>query len=286
MSKFNFQPGINFEDTLIKLQRTLEWMFRNLTSDNVKELDFNITKVKNLEAVNIITQTLITQTLYAEKGYIAELTVDQLDTSQKVRNYLEGNLDDINYVKIYDQYIEFRTGRVKYNESGEPLTEQATDRFGKALYWVDSENKAVQYEVNDNPVLIYQYDELVKAKIYFKINEATGYYEVEWELGAGFGMPDSPERGKFFVQKDSEGGTIRYVRADGKEEFIRLCEDGIIISHDTLTKIEFYSNGFIAEYGNTQVGYRWTKDGSGRITQLENIYTNEVIPVTWSGGSI
>ncbi|HOQ08411.1 MAG TPA: hypothetical protein PLP87_11510, partial [Clostridiales bacterium] len=92
MSKFNFQPGINFEDTLIKLQRTLEWMFRNLTSDNVKELDFNITKVKNLEAVNIITQTLITQTLYAEKGYIAELTVDQLDTSQKVQNYLAGNL--------------------------------------------------------------------------------------------------------------------------------------------------------------------------------------------------
>jgi hypothetical protein len=273
-------------DAYHMLTKYLEFLLFNLDSLNISEIDADITRIKNLEAVNVITQTLITQTLYAEKGYIAELTVDQLDTSQKVRNYLEGNLDDDNYIKIYDQYIEFRTGRVKYNESGEPLTEQATDRFGKALYWVDSENKAVQYEVNDNPVLIYQYDEAVKAKIYFKNNEATGYYDVEWELGAGHGIPGFPERGKLFIQKDSEGGTIKYVRADGKEEFIRLCEDGIIISHDTLTKIEFYSNGFIAEYGNTQVGYRWTKDVQGRITQLENIYTSEVVPVTWNGGAI
>ena len=278
-------------DAYHMLTKYLEFLLLNLDSLNISEIDADITRIKNLEAANIITQTLITQalitqTLYAEKGYIAELTVDQLDTSQKVRNYLEGNLGDVNYIKIYDQYIEFLTGSVKYNESGEPLAEQATDRFGKALYWVDSEHKAVQYEANDNPVLIYQYDEAVKAKIYFKKNEATGYYDVEWELGAGQGIPGFPERGKLFIQKDAEGGTIKYVRADGKEEFIRLCEDGTIISHDTLTKIEFYSNGFIAEYGNTQVGYRWTKDGSGRITQLENIYTNEVIPVTWSGGSI
>lgn len=289
----DLQPNASVEekmqaltDAYHMLTKYLEFLLLNLDSLNISEIDADITKIKNLEAVNIITQTLITQTLYAEKGYIAELTVDQLDTSQKVRNYLEGNLDDINYVKIYDQYIEFRTGRVKYNESGEPLTEHAVDRFGKALYWVDSEHKAVQHEANDDPVLVYQYDELTKAKIYFKINEATGYYDVEWELGAGFGIPGFHESGKLFIQKDDEGGIIKYIRADGKEEYIRLCEEGTFISHDTLTKIEFYSNGFIAEYGNTQVGYRWTKDSSGRITQLENIYASEVIPVTWSGGSI
>ena len=273
-------------DAYHMLTKYLEFLLLNLDSINISEIDADITRIKNLEAVKVITQTLITQTLYAEKGYIAELTVDQLDTSQKVRNYLAGNLGDVNYIKIYDQYIEFRTGEVKYNESGEPLTEQATDRFGKALYWVDSEHKAVQYEANDDPVLVYQYDELTKAKIYFKINEATGYYDVEWEVGAGHGIPGFPERGKLFIQKDSEGGTIKYVRADGKEEFIRLCEDGTFISHDTLTKIEFYSNGFIAEYGNTQVGYRWTKDVQGRITQLENIYSSEVVPVMWNGGAI
>ena len=276
-------------DAYYMLTKYLEFLLLNLDSLNISEIDADITRIKNLEAVNIITQTLITQTLYAEKGYIAELTVDQLDTSQKVKNYLNGNTDDVNYIKIYEQHIEFRTAKVKYGEDEitplEPI--QAVDRFGKPLYWVpDSDHKAVQYEANDDPVLVYQYDELTKAKIYFKNNEATGYYDVEWELGAGHGIPGFPERGKLFIQKDTEGGTIKYVRADGKEEFIRLCEDGIIISHDILTKIEFYSNGFIAEYGNTQVGYRWTKDGSGRITQLENIYTNEVIPVTWSGGSI
>ena len=234
----------------------------------------------------LVSYTIITQNLYSEKGYIAELTVDQLDTSQKVRNYLAGNLGDVNYIKIYDQHIEFRTGKVKFDEELNPLTEQAMDRFGKALFWVDEERKSVQYEDNGDPVIIYQYNELVKARMSFIYNSATKNYEVEWEVGAGHGIPGFPERGKLFIQKDAEGGTIKYVRADGKEEYIRLCEEGTFISHDTLTKIEFYSNGFIAEYGNTQVGYRWTKDGSGRITQLENIYANEVIPVTWSGGSI
>ena len=131
-------------DAYHMLTKYLEFLLFNLDSLNISEIDADITRIKNLEAVvdpflpavvqKVITQTLITQTLYAEKGYIAELTVDQLDTSQKVRNYLDGNLDDDNYIKIYDQYIEFRTGSVKYNESGEPLTEQATDRFGKALY--------------------------------------------------------------------------------------------------------------------------------------------------------
>ena len=273
-------------DAYYMLTKYLEFLLLNLDSINISEIDADITRIKNLEAVNIITQTLIAQTLYAEKGYIAELTVDQLDTSQKVKNYLAGNLGDVNYIKIYDQHIEFRTGKVKFDEELNPLTEQATDRFGKALFWVDEERKSVQYEDNGDPVIIYQYNELVKARMSFVYNSATKNYEVEWEVGAGHGIPGFPERGKLFIQKDTEGGTIKYVRADGKEEFIRLCEDGIIISHDTLTKIEFYSNGFIAEYGETQVGYRWTKDSSGRITQLENIYTSEVVPVAWNGGAI
>jgi len=247
-------------DAYYMLTKYLEFLLLNLDSLNISEIDADITRIKNLEAVNIITQTLITQTLYAEKGYIAELTVDQLDTSQKVKNYLNGNTDDVNYIKIYEQHIEFRTAKVKYGEDEitplEPI--QAVDRFGKPLYWVpDSDHKAVQYEANDDPVLVYQYDELTKAKIYFKNNEATGYYDVEWELGAGHGIPGFPERGKLFIQKDTEGGTIKYVRADGKEEFIRLCEDGIIISHDTLTKSE---GKRVARFtiGTTQNG--WTAE--------------------------
>lgn len=57
----------------------------------------------------VVSNTIITQTLAAEKGNIAELTVDQLDTSDKVQNYLSENKADVNYIKAYDQHIEFIT---------------------------------------------------------------------------------------------------------------------------------------------------------------------------------
>lgn len=297
------KPGASTEekiqaltDAYYMLTKHLSFLLSNLDSDNVKELDADITKIKNLVAETIITYTLVTQTLYAEKGYIAELTVDQLDTSQKVKNYLlqfsdkaeerAKSTEPVNYIKVYEQNIEFRTGEVIYGINGKPLTEQAKDRFNKPLYWVDNEHKAVQYENNGNPVMIYKYDELVKAKFTFELNPSSGEYEVKIVLGAGFGSEAYPNRGKAFIEKDPEGLLLRYIKADGTEVFHRLGEDGNIQSHDVLSSLTFYSNGFIAEYGGTQVGYRWTKDSQGRITQLENIYTSEIVPVKWEGGSI
>jgi hypothetical protein len=55
----------------------------------------------------IVNNTFITQNLYAERGTIAELTVDQLDTSDKVANYLAGNKADAHYIRAYDQHVEF-----------------------------------------------------------------------------------------------------------------------------------------------------------------------------------
>ena len=79
------------------------------------KLDADITHIKNLVAETIVTQSLIALSLYAEKGYIAELTVDQLDTSQKVKNYKPMKMM-LNYIKIYEQHIEFRTAKVKFEE--------------------------------------------------------------------------------------------------------------------------------------------------------------------------
>ena len=42
---------------------------------------------------------LITPNLYADKATISELTVDQLDTSVKVQNYLNEDTSDVNYIK-------------------------------------------------------------------------------------------------------------------------------------------------------------------------------------------
>lgn len=246
----------------------------------------------------VVSNTVITETLYADKGNIADLTVNKLDTSIKVDNYKlryhedfatniekqQQSVSDVNYIKAYEQHIEFRTGSVKYDEDGVPLTEQATDNKGRPLYWVNNTHTASTYEPNDLPVMIYQYDETIKLSISFRRFDET--YEPYIVLGRGIGSTLDPDRGKAFIRKDTEGLVITYKKADGTDVYLRLGEDGISLSHDVLSALNFYSNGFIAKYGETQVGYRWTKDGSGRITQLENIYTSDVAPVTWNGGAI
>lgn len=188
-----------------------------------------------LEAVKanidlVVSQTVIVQNLYAEKGYIAELTVDQLDTSQKVKNYLDEDTGDVNYIKIYEQHIEFITAKVKFEEDEiTPLAPvQAVDRFGKPLYWVpDSDHKAVQYEANDDPVMIYQYDELTKAKLTFTKNFELAEYEVEFIIGAGVGNETFPDRGKAFIEKVTEGLVFKYITPAGIERKIFLADDGM-----------------------------------------------------------
>jgi phage minor structural protein len=254
-----------------------------LSADTIEALQANIAL--------LISQSVIAQTLYAEKGNIAELTVDMLDTSAKVQNYLLKDTDllaslaVVNYIKVYEQNIEFITGEVKY-EGETPLTEQAVDRFNKPLYWVDDTYKAVTYTENDKPVMVYQYDELVKMKMSFERDTDTLEYSPKITLGAGTGNMTYPDRGKGFIYKDTEGLLLKYIKADGTEVFLKLGEDGNLQSHDMLSALDFYSNGFTATYGGSEVGYRWTKDVQGRITQLENIYTSEVVPVTWNGGAI
>jgi hypothetical protein len=106
-------------------------------------------------------------------------------------------------------------------------------------------------------------------------------------MGAGFGSTQYPERGKFFIKKDATGGILQYIKADGTVVQIKLGENGIEGGgFSPLSRLDFYANGFNAEYENEEVGYRWTKDGTGKITQLENVYTSEVVPVVWNGGNI
>lgn len=51
--------------------------------------------------------TVIVNNLFSEKAVIAELTVDQIDTSDMVQRYLEENKDPVGYWRGYDQNIEF-----------------------------------------------------------------------------------------------------------------------------------------------------------------------------------
>lgn len=53
-----------------------------------------------------------------------------------------------------------------------------------------------------------------------------------------------------------------------------------------LEALDFYTNGFSADYEGVIVGYTWTKDIDGKITSLTSIDDETVIPVTWHAGEM
>lgn len=97
-------------------------MWRNrLYYDYDSELDETILVFDGTLSADMIEalSALITPNLYAEKATISELTVDGLETSTKVKKYLDQDTSDVNYIKIYGQTIKFITSKISENYSPE-----------------------------------------------------------------------------------------------------------------------------------------------------------------------
>jgi hypothetical protein len=218
-------------DLMFRYYRELEYVLGHLDSENVREIDADVTEVKNLDPATIIdntfitesivTNTFVTNTLYANYARIAQLTVDELSTGwEKITNYLASSTADVNYLYIHDQTIEFITA------STDGLsTEQAEDRDGNGLYWTDETHTGVTDEVNAYPVTQYVYTEMVKAK--FSFENVGGTYEPQIWLGAGAGVSGHPEYGKACIWKDTTGLLLKYITSTGVEHYIRIGESGI-----------------------------------------------------------
>jgi hypothetical protein len=167
-----------------------------------------------------VSNTMITNVLAADKGYIAELTVDQLETSDKVQKYLAEDTSDVDYIKIKDQYVEFITASTDGS-----AYEQATDRHGTPLYWRDSTKDAVTTDNTGIPVRIYVYDEAVKLKMSFQPD--GGYNVPIIELGQGDGVTENSA--KAIIKKGQTGLEITYYTSNtAKEVNIQLSDEGFV----------------------------------------------------------
>ena len=201
--------------------------FDPITGEYIFDGKLSATLIAALEAEFDVTisNITITNVLAAEKGYIAELTVDQLETSNKAQMYLAnegaGDTSDVDYIKIKDEYIEFITASTDGS-----AYEQATDRHGNLLYWRDASKDSVTTDVTAYPVRIFVYTEAVKLKIWFK--EHDGLKVPFIELGSGSSL-ENPDRGKGFIFKDNTGLILRYVtQATGKEVEVQLGNEGFV----------------------------------------------------------
>jgi hypothetical protein len=164
----------------------------------------------------VVTNNLITQTLVADKAIIAELTVDQLDTSYKVANYLISSTADVNYLKIYGQYIQLITA-----STDGAATEQVVNRFGQLVYWLDATHTGITYTATAFPVLIYVYTELVKFQLAF--TETDPHIPI-MILGAGVGNEEHPEYGRGYIHKDVDKLILEFYTATGVRSYIELTD--------------------------------------------------------------
>lgn len=234
------------------------------------------TMIEALEAQFDVTvsNVTITNVLSAETGYIAQLTVDSVETSTKVQNYLAESTEDVNYIKIFGQYIQFVTASTDGSQ-----TEQARDRHGALLYWKDEDKEAVVLDETDWPVMIYVYTEQIKAEFGFENND--GIYVPKITLGLGDGV--TPNSAKAEIYKGQTGLEINYYRSNtGELRQIKLADDGVFINglRYELTALNIASDSFQASYGDVVHNVQVQKDGNGRIISLTE--SGISIPVTYN----
>jgi len=202
---------------------------------------------------------VFTESLYAELGYVAELTVDRLTTSRRVRKYLLGDTSDDNYIHIQDNYIRLMTGTVissnvldtengqhlltqnglyiATEQSNTNLVVQVVNRYGDRLYWqrepvmvtaegypLDEDRKQIYSttEVTDWPVFSYAYTEQIKSEYAFELDGE--YYVPQIVLGAG----DEHGYSKGYIRKSQTGMLMRYVTSQNKYVDITWGDDGFV----------------------------------------------------------
>ena len=226
-----------------------------------------------LEEVDARIAAAVLDSLYADQGYIAELTVDELSTSRRVRLYILQDTSDDNYIYIKGQYIRFMTGSVT---STTPV--QASNRKGELLYWqrqptghnaegfpTDSEGQIPAGTVATAwPVYTYTYTDLVKSEYAF--NQENGTYVPMLTLGAG----DNNGRTKAVLHKAADGFDLTFTTTDGTENGLKLWSAGYMDLYGLRkpTELDFsgWDYGYFSEEldGNLTGSFIVDFDGSGR----------------------
>ena len=284
-------PRVNSNDTagsvkslykyIESLNEQLSYIFGNLGGDNFNAQEMT-NFVANLGATNIITQTIIsnsvvTKSLYAERGDIAQLTVDWLSTSKKVMKYLNGDTSDDDYIEAHEQGIELKNASVVM--SGDtPLTEPLIDRYGNALYWqkdisyaeiingfpyVNGKQVYMDTAVTDYPVRVYKYAVATNMRIDFE--EESGENVPKLKFGDG-------NNGTSEIFKSYEGLLLNYyTSADGSLQQVKLTDSGVFINGVNVANL---GGSFVTDETLT------FKDGVLSVNTANVVEADNTLPVT------
>lgn len=242
------------------------------------------TLIEALEAQFDVTvsYTTITNVLSAQYGNIAELTVDSLETSNKIARYYSDpqDISDMNFIRAVDNDFDFITAKVKC-QSGSPLDEQLTNRFGQTLYWLDEKHTGICLDETDWPVKGFQYEEYRKMSLFFDDSDPTHTPRIK--LGYGDGVTDRSATAE--IIKDPDGLFLKYYKSNTEELVgIGLTDDGFVFSGGSglsaLEDLKIYNDGFIAKWKNESARkYATTFDSNGYINLITDVQSGEHIHI-------
>lgn len=229
-----------------------------------------------------VSGQLSADALYAAQGNVADLIVDKLSTSRRIKKYLAGDTSDDNYIHIEGECLQFMAGTVEDDSD----TEQATTPSGVPIYWesdpdgdgvvlgedgfphLDGVRIFTTTTETDWPVMCYRYDELVKGSFQFEMDD---YVHVPTlTLGAGSAKGNNI----FRMLKGLEGLHMLYKDADGDTIGVKMTSDGYLdlIGTRKTTKLDFsgWDSGSFVETidGAITESYDVELDASGRPVSI------------------
>lgn len=243
--------------------------------------------------VNVSGQ-LSADALYAALGNIANLTVDKLSTSRRIKMYLAGDTNDDNYILAQNEELCFMSGVYAGG------TEQAESPTGGLIYWESNPNASGVvlgtdgYPYKDGvriytttietdwPVMVYTYTELAKAKFAFEM--VDGIYTPVLTMGAG--NANGYNQGR--IVKSTDGLEILFSPASGGEDIgIRMGNAGYtdILGLRKVTGLNFseFDSGVFYERiagDSERYAYNVEFDSSGNPIKITDSSGHECY-ITW-----
>lgn len=174
----------------------------------------------------VVSNTVIVNNLYAQYGRIANLTVNELNTSYKmITNYLlkdtdfEASIADVVYRGIYDDRNEIWVCTTDGTED-----EQVLGADDAPLYWIDATKTQIHTDVTAYPVMRWVYDYVLKYEQGTEL--VDGVYLPYTIEGVGDGV--TAMSGRLKTQKLSDGWHVTYYqRTTGVEIGFTVTDDGV-----------------------------------------------------------
>ena len=167
------------------------------------------------DVINALS-AVITPNLYADKATISELTVDQLDTSVKIQNYLKESTADVNYIKAVGQIIQFITASVATaygatrtsSGSWDMASNQQTDTY-YSIATVNNTTGAISYS---GGATMSAWDAYNSGRIYRAI-DATSFYKLTGKNALAYVLYDVYTAGAVgtnYEQAKNRNGDLLY----------------------------------------------------------------------------